>query len=465
MVTEIVTFYKGVVAFLNRLLYDPVEIAVHSSRRTFLSLLCAPAVRAAARNGPKITDIEIHEILPPYHDYHAKTLFRYHGLGVQLRTIYVVKTDSELEGLGESWGLAPKRETLKGYIGTSPFDWLGSRQDLAMNMALYDIMGRYLGVPAWKLIGPRVRSWVPVSGWTVSQTPEAMAEEVRRISAMGFGWLKYHVDVLHNVVDQTAAMQKVAPPGFKIHYDFNADSNGAAILPVLRELEKFPVAGRFEDPLVGDDREGYRELRRRCSRPIVVHHAPIDVFMLERLCDGVMAGHAPVGEAARLAGIAESTNTPVMLQQCGGMINRAFLAHEAAVFRMAVIPHVDLCHLWRDDVTREAIPVVGGSVRVPDGRGLGITLDREKLQEYARAPRPTQDRFLVRARYAGGPTVYFRFNPDAPGANLRSLAGQAVPGPVPGYANPVQTDFWDEAGTAEFEDLWKQTASGPVWKQ
>jgi L-alanine-DL-glutamate epimerase-like enolase superfamily enzyme len=262
--------------------YDSWEIAVRSTRRTLLGLLVGPALRLSAvgREEPKITGIEIHEILPPYDDYHARTLFRYHGLGVQLRTIYVVKTDTGLEGLGESWGPAPKRDAFESYIGTSPFDWMNSRKDLAMNMAMYDLMGKHLGVPAWKLIGPRVRSWVPVSGWTVSQPPEAMAEEVRRIAAQGFGWLKYHVDVLHNVVDQAAAMQKAAPAGFRIHFDFNADSNLAAILPVLTELEKFPVAGRFEDPLPGEDRDGYRDLRRRCSRPVIVHHAPADVYML-----------------------------------------------------------------------------------------------------------------------------------------------------------------------------------------
>lgn len=47
----------------------------------------------------RITDIERHEILLPFHDFNATTLFRYHGLGIQLRTIYVVKTNNGLSGL------------------------------------------------------------------------------------------------------------------------------------------------------------------------------------------------------------------------------------------------------------------------------------------------------------------------------------------------------------------------------
>ena len=428
------------------------------TRRMFLG----SAASAAVRRTLTITDIETHEILLPYADYHAGNLFRYHGLGVQLRTVYVLKTNTGLEGLGESWGPAPPKGTYAKYIGTDPFDWMGSPADIAMNMAVYDLMGKHLGLPAWKLLGPRVRSWIPVSAWTISQPPAAMAEEVRRVSRLGYSWLKYHVDVLHNVIDQSVEMQKAAPRGFQVHYDFNADSNLESMLPVLKELEKFPIAGRFEDVLRGEDRDGYRSLRQKCPLPVIVHHAPADVFMLERLCDGFMAGHAPVGEAMRLAAIAESTNTPFMLQQCGGTINQAFLAHEAAVFRMATIPHVDLAHLWTDDITVERMPVLGGSVAVPEGPGLGVTLDREKLLRYERAPRPRQTRFLVRARYAGGPTLYFRFNPDAPGANLRALGGD-LPGPVPTYANPVETDFWDDTASPEFDAWWKRTEAGPAW--
>ena len=82
-------------------------------------------------------------------------------------------------------------------------------------MALYDLMGKILGVPLWKLLGPRVLKWVPVADWTVSQPREAMAEKVRQVLARGYRWLKYHVDVFQNPIDQTAAMQEAAPPGFQ----------------------------------------------------------------------------------------------------------------------------------------------------------------------------------------------------------------------------------------------------------
>jgi L-alanine-DL-glutamate epimerase-like enolase superfamily enzyme len=433
-------------------------------------LLRGSSPQSAARGrtkGPlEITDIEVHEILLPYHDFNAKVLFRYHGLSVQLRTVYVVKTDKGLEGYGESPGPAPPKDRVAKYLGTSPFDWLADTESLAMDMAMYDLMGKYLAVPAWKLLGRKVRDWVPVGAWAVSQPPRAMAEEVGHVSRRGFRWLKYHVDVLQNAIDQTAAMQEAAPPGFKVHYDFNADSNVEAVYPVLRELERFPIAGRIEDPINAIDREGYKFLRQKCRIPIVVHHAPHDVYMIEHLCDGVMTGHAPVGLAMKVSALAEATHTPFMLQQTGGRINQSFQAHEAAVFPLAVIPHYNDCNIWKEDVVTEPMPVVGGSVAVPDGPGLGVTLDRERLEKYERAPRPKQSRFLVRVRYERGPRIYFRYNPDVPGDNAASSRARFLaqgPGPLPGYANPVVSDFWDDEGSEDFERIWRLTESGPHW--
>ena len=169
------------------------------------------------------------------------------------------------------------------------------------------------------------------------------------------------------------------------------------------------------------------------------------------------------GSLPSLSPLHQATNTPFMLQQCGGTINQAFLAHEAAVFRKAVIDHVSLCHLWKEDVTVEDMPVVRGSVQVPDKPGLGVVIDREKLRRHTASPMPKQGRFLVRVRYSQGLTIYFRFDPDTPGANLRFLPGN-VPGPTPGYGNPVVTDFWDEEGSEKFAEVWKRTESGPTWK-
>ena len=70
--------------------------------------------------------------------------------------------------------------------------------------------------------------------------------------------------------------------------------------------------------------------------------------------------------------------------------------------------------------------------------------------------------FLVRIRYLGGPTIYTRHDPEKPGAAdnmrfLKRLLGEPIPGPTPGYDNPVETDFWDEEQSPLFQEIWSQT--------
>lgn len=416
----------------------------------------------------RITDLEVHTIQPPFQDFNAAAIRRYHGDVFQYRTVFVLHTDDGLEGIGESVGAGRDADPLREkYIGTSPFDWINTDTDLAINCALYDLMGQHLGLPAWKLMGPKVRSWIPVAAWSVSREPEAMAEEVLEAAGRGYLWLKYHVDEVQNVIRQTEAMQKVAPPGFRIHYDFNANSDYYSIRPILTELERFSVAGRFEDVVPASDENGYRMLREQCALPIILHHGPGDL-MVERIVDGYMAGHAPIGLAMKVGAISEATNTPVMYQQSGGTINQAFLAQEVAVVRKAEIDHVNVCHLWKEDVTTESMPVVSGSVHVPDGPGIGVKLDRDRLERCKTEP-PTFPPALVRMRYGDGLTIYLKHDPNRAGHHddmrfLERLHGFRAPGPPPSYANDIVTDFWEgEDDRTRFDRLWQETDSGPVW--
>ena len=185
----------------------------------------------------------------------------------------------------------------------------------------------------------------------------------------------------------------------------------------------------------------------------------------------MMAGHAPIGQAVKPAGTAERMNMPIMYQQTGGAINQAFLAHEVAVFKKATIDHVNGCHLWSEDVVKEDMPVVDGSVAVPQGPGLGIELDSDRLEKWAAGDPVDKGRILVRIRSAGGPVAYLRHNPEPLGStdNLRfheRLHRNGIPGRPASYANPLTSEFWDaEKDPANFADLWARTANGPIWKE
>lgn len=58
---------------------------------------------------------------------------------------------------------------------------------MGMQMALFDILGKSLGVPAYRLLGRKVREWCPISWWAVDMPPEGWAKERADAVANGYG--------------------------------------------------------------------------------------------------------------------------------------------------------------------------------------------------------------------------------------------------------------------------------------
>lgn len=398
----------------------------------------------------KITEIEVHEITLEYVDWIAYQLNHFYGPAK--RTVYVAHTDDGLTGLGEGHAADPE-EVIDRYIGTNPFDWIGDETSLALGTAMYDLMGKAAGVPVYKLFGQRVRSWVPVGSWTVSTHPDRMAEAVREYAAQGYTWMKYHLSPFENVMDQTEAMQAAAPEGFRIHYDFTMHGTDDHMPELLDKLERFPVAGCFEDPLPPGDIQGYIELRKRSRLPVVLHHFPMGATyeVLMKPADAYMLGHQVIGEAVRRAGLFAADNSPFMLQNVGGNITRAMTAHMMSAFPSANFHLISATETWKSDVVAERIEPVNGFVRVPESPGLGVTLDRGELERLERLRLPPQERWIIRSRFENGARMYNIADPED---SIFMVRPDRRRGMVPmRYDAPITTEYWDDDGSEAYRDM------------
>ena len=409
----------------------------------------------------KITEIEKYEVAMEQQDWNTYAIMHFYGSCQAKRTILVVHTDTGLEGLGEG---NVKDEVLERYIGTSPFDWVGDDTSLALGKAMYDLMGKHLGVPAYKLFGQRLRSWVPMVCYTVPQSPEAMAEEVRQASAMGYTWLKFHLSPTQNVIEETEAMQKAAPPGFKIQYDFNGSYGTDHALSIIMELGRFPIAGVIEDPLKQDDLDAYQALRNKSPLPILLHGASYGHTqeLLAGAVDGYVLGHSTIGEQMQKAQLLAAFKKPFSIQNSGGAITQSFLAQMSCTFPTATLSQLTSSWLWKSDVVRERFEIVGGLMRVPEGPGLGVTLDRDELERLKALPIPKQPPFIVRSKYAYGGTLHFIHDPEKNHNGLFYPDLTTVP--RMGYAEPVKTDFWDDDGSKEYREMFARCQKEPVWE-
>ncbi|HJP29650.1 MAG TPA: mandelate racemase/muconate lactonizing enzyme family protein [Candidatus Latescibacteria bacterium] len=418
----------------------------------------------------KIQRIEVLPLLLP-HEERIRTQFHHFGVGEEL-TVYRFHTDNGLVGLGESMGAPLDQELLDDYIGTDPFDHVMGQGRFNLDMACYDLMGKHLGIPAWKLMGQQMRQWVTMGWWMPCMSPEDSAAEVQQAAARGYRGLKCKARAFYDIVEQTAAIQEVAPPDFRVEYDFNgALMNVEKALPILRELEKFPVVKGVEEPMFAHDIEGWRRLHQEIRIPFYLHgvnvirqgpaREPSGPWMMLRAGDyeGALCSHENVGNALAAAWTFTAANTAILLQYVGTGITSAFACQLGAVMPTATIPAVTCSHTKEDDLITRELVMQRGFMKVPEGPGLGVELDEDSVARYSSLAPRDWPRHLSVVTLPGGLKHYYQ--------NLQQAERLMKLGVDEAFAPGVRLDEWEDDGSDEFERLWQrlQQQDWPVWEE
>jgi len=411
------------------------------------------------------------EVIPLRVPYEQRIRMRYHYFGMDERlTVYKFHTDTGLIGLGENVGPPFDQDVLNTYLDTSPFDHVMSRGRYELDMACYDLMGKHIGVPAWNLMGQQMRDWVAMSWWMPSMSPEDTAEEVKEAVARGYRSLKCKGRAFVDVVEQARAIQEVAPPDFRVEFDFN----GALIcvenaLPILRELEKYPVVKGIEEPIFAHDIEGWRRLHNQIRIPFYLHgvsvltegasRQPSGPWIALRAgdIDGALCSHEAIRSALSAGWTFAAANTPILLQYVGTGITTAFACQLGAVMPTATLPSVTASHAYEDDLIVHEHPIQRGFMKVPEGPGLGVELDEEVVERYRNETEAKWPRHITVVTLTGGVKHYYR--------NLQQAEGLMKLGVDETFAPGVRLDEWEDDDSDEFDRLWHrlQQSDWPIW--
>ncbi|WP_116655000.1 mandelate racemase/muconate lactonizing enzyme family protein [Pelagibacterium sediminicola] len=283
------------------------------------------------------------------------------------------------------------RSTLTGRPGGQIIEAIA-----AIDIALWDIAGKAAGVPVHKLLGgmgrERVRAYASSINWLDDATVEA---EVAHVLALGFREIKVKLgrDV-PEAIARARLVRRLAPDAL-----LGVDANWAYDVPEAMQIGRALADlgyDFFEEPIVPEDREGYRQLAR---------HLPIRIAAGE---SDFVASEALVSLSDRSLGMIQPDVT-----RSGGITETWRIAELAASHNVAYAPHVGwsggICvaaslHLAAaaesfrtfecmvfDNPLRTALcqPLVGdstqlveGHVRVPQSPGLGVSLDQQVLRHH-----------------------------------------------------------------------------------
>lgn len=405
----------------------------------------------------KITDIELIPIYPRLAARYDSLNVRTHGL--EYRIVVKITTDNGIVGYGDHRSrpnMVPDDSIFEPLIGRNPFDFLNNNFEASLGAALYDVMGKYLEIPAYKLMGQKVRDGVTVAAWCRPSPPEDFREEIGRAVSEGYRIFKMHTDSKYDPIEQTLAAEGVAPEGFKIHYDFNGGGRTVAgLLPLVTEMERdHPIVGVIEDPLPANDISGWRELRSRTRIPLIYSRKVLgglqeaiygvaDVFMI----GDFRHDQAGIGETLAVGAAYSKLNIQTIMQLTGGTLTKALALHMNAVIPTATGHSINLDDQYAEDITTERIPVIEGYSPVPERPGLGYDVDEDALRRLAaQNPRETP-RHVAILHLPGGEKVY----------SIRQPSVQRMTGREEGAIRGIRMEVWEDDGTPEFEQTYERT--------
>jgi len=364
----------------------------------------------------EITKVEAMPVSIP-----QKKAFTTHRETVTQRDYVVVKvyTDEGIVGISEAstigtWGEPQQAcvyaiENILGpaIIGEDPFNvrkilfkmdraleyfWYSKA---AIDVALYDIMGKALEVPIYKLLGGQYREVVPTSRSVGITDPTDAIEWGKMLhDELGSKTIKIKVGInMQNDISIVKGIRKAVGDDVLLKVDANQGyGNAKTAIAALKAMEEFDIRVA-EQPVAACDLDGMAAVTRAVRAHVAADESvwsANDVIMIheKKAADVLTIYIAKAGGITRnleVAAVAKACGMGCILGGMGELgLGSAANVHFAAACDNLVFPgdfHVPPYHLV-DDIIAEPITFHGDLIEVPQGPGLGVELDEEKLEKY-----------------------------------------------------------------------------------
>ncbi|MCK6490726.1 MAG: galactonate dehydratase [Planctomycetes bacterium] len=276
-----------------------------------------------------------------------------------------------------------------------------------VEMALWDIKGKALGVPVYQLLGGKVRDRVPcyANAWFAgSRTPADFAAKAAATAKLGFKGLKWDpfgsayltltAQEFRTAMDCVEAVRAAVGPEMLLLIEGHGRLNVPTAVKVGLALERFDIAW-FEEPLPPGDLAGLAEVKSRINIPVAAGERLYTRWDFKELLERKAADYLQpdlshtggILELRKIAAMAECHFLPVCPHNPIGAITNA-----ATLQIAACTPNFHLLETMSNDVpyrhllTTEQIEFKDGFMSIPDRPGLGIDINEEEVLKHPYQP-------------------------------------------------------------------------------
>ena len=362
----------------------------------------------------KIVDLKATILSVPFSKSSPWPYGRFDGVTV---VVIEMETDAGHVGLGESLCVQGSAEAVKSYIestkplllGQDPFDterigkrieglggWNFGRHFAGyalggIDMALWDIIGKACHQPLYKLLGGKIRDKAEGFKYIHHDQPDVMAAEAQQAVRNGYKTIYCKYTGVEHLRQAIEAIRSQIGEGPKLWVDFNGTLSPGFAVQFLKQMERCRI-DIVEQPVLPANLDGMAYVRNSVSAQVLAHESSwslydalnvikrgaADIISVEpRMTWGVMA-------TKKAAAVAEAAGMPVIMHSFAelGVAEAAFL-HVIASTPNFILANQCMYDWYDDDYIQGGkLPFEGPCLRVPEGPGLGVALDQEKMRHY-----------------------------------------------------------------------------------
>lgn len=275
---------------------------------------------------------------------------------------------------------------------------MGTASALAMSgidLALWDIRGKAVGWPVYKLLGGAARP-IPAYAGGISlgfQAPEALVEEARGLYAQGYRTLKLRIgDTPRRDIQRLDAVRQALGDAVALLVDANTGYTVDDVRTVMPALEANDVLW-LEEPFSPHDERSYREARQLGRVPLAAGENHFTRFEFNRVIEAGdirilqpdLSKTGGITEAQRIAAMASSFKLPINPHTSASGLNMAASIHLLAAIDNGGYFEADVAreNLFRDRLTsRPDLLDENGCVRPGEAPGLGVEVDEAFLKAH-----------------------------------------------------------------------------------
>ena len=265
----------------------------------------------------------------------------------------------------------------------------------ALEMAMWDILGKAAGVPVYRLLGGAVREFVPTK-WSISGVEPARAAEIASWAVeQGFRAMKVKVGIdPQQDIARVRAVREAIGDSIRLGVDANGAWNVPTAIRMVKQLQEFNI-WFAEQPVPPGDVSWLAEVRSQTGATVIADES---VYTAQDALQVLRAGAADalslyigksagIGPARKIAAIAEAAGAGCTVGSNLEMgIGSAAMIH-VALSTPGITAEEFPCDIigpmfYTDDLLTEPLPIIGGQARPHERPGLGVELDDNKVKKY-----------------------------------------------------------------------------------